>query len=159
MTVHRAIRYGWPGLIWAVLAMAEPGSHTVFGPDPALVDGARALQLRDFDTGIELTLEGLAATVDPADRAAALSNLCAGYVGTKQYERALQACDAALAIRPLNWRTWSNRALAWLGKGQLVQARRDLEAGLRIAPEAHALQEVAERLEHLESRLKLASAP
>ncbi len=159
MTVHHAIRYGWPGLIWAVLAMAEPGSHTVFGTDPALIDGARALQLRDFATGIELTLEGLAATVDPADRAAALSNLCAGYVGTKQYALALQACNAALAIRPLNWRTWSNRALAWLGQGRLAQARRDLEAGLRLAPEAHALQEVARRLEDMENGLKLASAP
>ena len=151
MSVRPAIRYCWPGLLWVVMAVAEPGSRTSFGPDPALVDGARALRMRDFDSGIRLTLEGLAGVIDPKSRAAALNNLCAGYVGARQYKLAIQACDASLEIRPLNWRAHSNRALAYLGQGRFAEAREDVEAGLRVAPGASALQEVAKRLQALEA--------
>lgn len=138
---------------------ADAGSSTVFGPDPALADGARALRLRDFETGTQLTLEGLKREVSPQQRAKAYSNLCAGFTALRRFADAIDACDQALSLEPRNWRAYNNRALAWLGQDQLAAARNDVEAGLAMHPDSPTLHKVMDLLRQREAIVRLAANP
>lgn len=124
------------------LADAPEGtSATVFGTANAhLVAGAEALRKRHFHEGVELTLAGLKQSNPPRDVAAALSNLCAGYIGLKQFALALRSCNESLELERRNWRTWNNRAAAHLGQGQHEAALNDVQAGLALAPQSGTLR-------------------
>jgi tetratricopeptide (TPR) repeat protein len=116
-------------------------SSTVFGTaNEQLVAGAEALRNRLYRKGVELTLSGLEQINLPRDIAAALSNLCAGYVGLKEFALALKSCDESLELDPRNWRTWNNRAAAHLGQGQHDAAIMDVQEGLQLAPQSATLQ-------------------
>jgi tetratricopeptide (TPR) repeat protein len=115
-------------------------STTVIGGNELLQEGAAALREGDYERGIELTQLGLKRPNADHDVAAALSNLCAGFVGLRQYEQALKHCDDSLAINDTNWRTWNNRAAAHLGKGMYDAALQDVESGLERAPESNTLK-------------------
>lgn len=134
------------GLVQLAIA-ADPPNTTVVGSEPLLSDGARALQFRDFEQGVRLTLEGLKFNVSRRERAAGLNNLCAGYAGLKRYDLALEACDEALTLNISRWRVFNNRALALLGKNQVAAARRDVEAGLAINPDSRSLNKVLKLVE------------
>ncbi len=122
--------------------IARTESTRVFGANEHLAAGARALQFGDYAEGIRLTLKGLHSDGAAAHRANALNNLCAGYVASGRHDDALSACTEALALKPRNWRIYNNRALAYLGKGQIDAARRDVETGLSLNPESEKLLEV-----------------
>jgi tetratricopeptide (TPR) repeat protein len=119
---------------------AASSSTTVIGGNELLQEGAAALREGDYERGIELTQLGLKRPNADHDVAAALSNLCAGFVGLRQYEQALKHCDDSLAINDTNWRTWNNRAAAHLGKGMYDAALQDVESGLERAPESNTLK-------------------
>ncbi len=124
-----------------VTAATEPStSTTIIGGNEMLQAGADALRDGDFQRGIELTLEGLQRPNAPRDVAAALSNLCAGFVGVRQYDTALEKCNEALKIEATNWRTWNNRAAAYLGKGMYDAALNDVASGLEQALESATLK-------------------
>ena len=133
----------WPAAAWC----AESQNATVIGLPEMLSDGARALQFRDYETGVRLTLAGLRGDVSRRNRAAGLSNLCAGYAGLARYDEALEACNQAMALRATRWRVYNNRALAYLGRGQVQAARRDAEEGLALNPDAVTLHKVMELVE------------
>jgi Tfp pilus assembly protein PilF len=137
------------GLLCAVLAAptaasAEPppsaSSMTVIGANELLSAGAEELQRGNFQQGVALTLQGLERPNAPQDRAAGLANLCAGYVGLHQYDLAVVKCDESLQLDTANWRTWNNRAAAYLGKGMLEAALRDVQAGLQLSPQSGTLK-------------------
>jgi tetratricopeptide (TPR) repeat protein len=128
-------------------AAAESPNTTVVGSEPLLSDGARALQVRDFEQGVRLTQQGLKLSVSRRERAAGLNNLCAGFAGLQRYDEALAACDEALQLNIARWRVYNNRALALLGKNQVAAARRDVEAGLAINPDSQSLQKVLKLVE------------
>ena len=113
-----------------------------FGANAHLADGARALFTRDYEAGIRHTLAGLKEEPAHRQRTAALSNLCAGFVGARRYAEAIAACTEAIALRNSNWRAFNNRAIAHLFQGDYAAARADLAAGLRLKPESHQLQKV-----------------
>lgn len=113
---------------------AETSAKTIFGANEALVDGSRALLAGDYDVGIRLTLRGLQTEAGQLKRAQALSNLCAGYTGLHEHEKALAACNEALEINGSNWRAFNNRALALIGLGRVSDARADLDAALVLRP-------------------------
>ena len=136
----------------------QADNSTVIGPDPLLQAGARALQLRDFAEGVRLTQQGLMAEVAPRARVTGLSNLCAGYVGLGQYARAIEHCDAALALRPRFWRALNNRALALLGQQKLHAALLDAQRGLEINPEGGALRRSLELIRAAQARESLTAA-
>ncbi len=115
-------------------------SMTVIGGNELLQEGATELRQGNYQRGIELTLEGLKRPNPQREIAAALSNLCAGFVGLHQFELALRNCDEALAINDTNWRTWNNRAAAHVGQGMYAAALRDVESGLERAPESRTLK-------------------
>ena len=123
---------------------AEPpmasSSTTVIGGNELLQEGAAELRMGNYQRGVELTLEGLKRPNAQHDVAAGLSNLCAGYIGLRQFELALKNCDDALAINDNSWRTWNNRAAAHLGKGMYDAALRDVESGLERAPQSFTLK-------------------
>ncbi len=119
---------------------AAGSSLTVIGGNELLQQGAAELRRGNFQRGIELTLEGLKRPNPQREIAAALSNLCAGFVGLRQFELALKNCNDALAINDTNWRTWNNRAAAHLGKGMYAAALQDVESGLECAPQSGTLK-------------------
>ena len=112
---------------------------TRIGANPYLVDGAHALSIGSYDEAIRHTQRGLAEPIERTDRSAALSNLCGGFDGTGDYRRALESCDAALAIDDGNWQAYGNRAIAHLRLGQLEAARADVEHGLVLNPTSSGL--------------------
>lgn len=140
---------------WAILtvalatqAVAAPpassvpssNSMTVIGANELLSAGAEELQRGNFQQGVELTLAGLDRPNSPQDRAAGLANLCAGYVGLGQYELALARCSESIGLDSGNWRTWNNRAAAYLGKGMFEAALSDVQIGLQLSPESGTLK-------------------
>ena len=122
----------------------EPSSQsaTTIGPqNPALADGATALDAGRIEDGIRLTLDGLKLPTDAYDKAAGYSNLCAGYAMLKQWDEALPHCNTSLTLNKNNWRTFNNRAAIYVAKGQYELAIADLRAGLEIAPNSRTLLE------------------
>ena len=127
-------------------------SSTVLGSNPSLVDGAMALQMRNYETGLRLTQDGLKSAASNRDRTSAYSNLCAAHVGLQNYSAAIEACDKALELNDRNWRIYNNRALALLGAGQVAAAREAMEKGLALNPDSVTLQKVADLIEAREGR-------
>ena len=130
-------------LLAAAAARGAPqlATSTVIGVDPNLSQGAMALRLKNFEEGIRLTRIGLKTEVAPRQRAIAFSNICAGHVGLRQFPEAIESCNEALELNPRLWRAYNNRALAWLGQGNVPAARRDVDAGLAINPDSRSLRE------------------
>jgi tetratricopeptide (TPR) repeat protein len=128
--------------LWSCIAGAgdEGMSTTVIGPNPLLSEGTEAMLAARWQQGIELIERGLQTSSDAGQRAAAYSNLCAGYIALGDYDRALMNCDEALKLDANNWRTYNNRAGALLGKGRLDEALHDVEAGLALDPVAATLR-------------------
>lgn len=124
------------------MRLAEAQSTSVFGADPNLLAGAEALRLGRFQEGITLTQAGLNGSVGSDQRASALNNLCAGYVGLYQYDIAIVHCSEALELDPVNWQAYNNRAIAYLGKGLIRLARRDVRRGLQLNPDSDRLHRV-----------------
>jgi len=122
------------------LVHASDLDRTVLGVSPQLADGATALSSGNYDEGIRLTKLGLDRQPKPSQRSGALSNLCAGFDGTAQYERAIVHCTAALKIDSRNWHAYNNRAIAHLGLGQLEAAQLDITRAVALNPDSKKLQ-------------------
>ncbi len=129
------------GLI--TIQAAGPENRMIIGMDPALSAGSDALRSGDYQEGLDLTLDGLNSTLTLRDRASALSNLCAGYLGMGDNANALEACDKALEFNARNWRIYNNRALALLGVGRIAAALGEVEKGLALNPDSQTLAKVA----------------
>ncbi len=140
----------------AVIQPAVPQSRHVIGMNQYLSDGARALEIGDYEEGIRLTLEGLKFVTSPRNRVSALNNLCAGYTANRQFDEAMRNCDMAIELDDRNWRIYNNRALAHLGKGRIDAAKRDLAKGLSLNPESQKLTRVAELIQAQDMRLLIA---
>jgi Flp pilus assembly protein TadD len=148
-------------LLFTVRGAVAEGSFdaVVIGPNPDLVEGAEALQRGDFETGVRLTRAGLALAVTGAERAAGLNNLCAGYTALARYDLAIVHCTESLELDGTRWQPYSNRALAYLGKGMLTLARRDVTRGLELAPYAQRLLQVAALVQEAAGRARDAPEP
>jgi regulator of sirC expression with transglutaminase-like and TPR domain len=116
------------------------GSRSVYGTNPHLSEGATALMLGNYARGVELTREGLKEILTTEERTTLLSNLCAGYVGLREYDTAIVYCNRSLEIDPGNWRALQNRAAANAGLGQITRALSDVERGLELNPDSDALK-------------------
>jgi tetratricopeptide (TPR) repeat protein len=130
------------GLLTAVGgALAGADSAVTFGVNADLVAGAEALQRGRYEEGITRTQAGLDTFVTRDQRAAALSNLCAGYTALGKYDIAVVHCSASLELDP-GWQAYNNRALAYLGKGLIRLAGRDCAEGLVLNPDSEQLLRV-----------------
>lgn len=129
-----------PALAVAAQELGIGGSRSVFGTNPYLSDGATALMLGNYEKGVELTRQGLKAILTTEERVTLLSNLCAGYVGLKEFDTAVVYCNRSLELDPDNWRALQNRAAAHAGLNQITKALSDVEQGLELNPDSDGLK-------------------
>jgi tetratricopeptide (TPR) repeat protein len=132
----------WLGFVQPAWTDTDSGSTFVVGADPDLSAGSVALQGGRFEEGIRLTLKGLQRTISPRQRATAMSNLCAGYTMSGDYDAAIAQCNEALALGYNTWRIYNNRALAFMFKGELEAAQDDVDTGLSMNPDSKKLHQV-----------------
>lgn len=117
------------------------GPKTIIGPrNVYLQDGASALMAGRAEEGVRLTLKGLEAALGAREEEAALSNLCAGYIMMEKYAEAMRYCDLLLARNDKNWRGYNNRAVIYIQTKQYEKARRDLERGEALNPNARTMK-------------------
>jgi Flp pilus assembly protein TadD len=65
-------------------------------------------------------------------KGAAFTNLCIAYAATGESQRATEACDAAIELRPESWRAHNNRGAAhWLA-GNHAAAATDFATAARL---------------------------
>ncbi len=122
-------------------------SKTVLGPSNIdLYYGAEALLAGDAEEGVRLTLLGVKRAANSRDRITGMSNLCAGYIMLEQYETGLSYCDMVLAENDRHWRSYSNRALAYLKMGRFEETEVDLQKAEAIAPNARTVKVVRSML-------------
>ena len=122
-------------------------SKTILGPtNPDLYYSAEALLAGDGEEGVRLTLLGVKHAANSRDRITGLSNLCAGFIMLEQYEIGLSYCDQVLAENDQHWRSYSNRALAYLKLGRLEETEADLQKAEAIAPNARTVKVVRSML-------------
>lgn len=157
--MRRFRAYPFVGLVaFLVMPVASLGGTQTIGANPQLSAGARALQMGDYDEGIRLTLEGLKSHPLPPDRASALNNLCAGYVANRKFDEAIKRCSEAIEIDGRSWRIYNNRALAYLGRGQIRAATRDAQKGLALNPDGRTLAKVQSMIRDESRHILLADA-
>lgn len=125
------------------IAQHDADSRTVIGPrNVDLADGATALMAGDAEAGVRLTLRGLKTASTDDERLAGFSNLCAAYVLLGQFDTALDYCNRAIAINDGHWRSYNNRALAYIKLQRFAEAERDIAMVEQIRPNAHTLRSV-----------------
>jgi tetratricopeptide (TPR) repeat protein len=121
----------------------KPGepTTTLIGPrNPPLANGAQALQDGNTAEGVRLTLEGLRLAEGPREEAAALSNLCSGYLRLREFASALEYCNRLLARDENAWRAYNTRALVYLELQQYEKADADLKRAEAINPNAQTVK-------------------
>ncbi len=119
-------------------------NRLVLGANPNLSQGAVELRSGNFEEGLRLTFLGLRESASARDRRAAMNNLCAGYAALGRYDAAIHICNILLAKNERDWRAYNNRALAYMGAGDLDQAKLDVDKGLVINPRSRKLRQAAE---------------
>jgi len=131
-------------------------SASVFGPlNPLLTQGTEALLAGRYEEGVRLTLQGLDQPNSASDKAAAHSNICAGYVALKRWQEALEHCNLALDLDRNNWRTFNNRAAVFVGMKKYDLAMTDVNSGLELAPNSATLLKSKEVvIQHRNSALR-----
>jgi tetratricopeptide (TPR) repeat protein len=137
-------RVNWIALIGVACLCGSAGhagddAVTVVGVNSNLAEGADALEHNEYREGIRRTEDGLRSSLKREDRVGAFSNLCAGHVGTGEYDEALRYCNRALRLDVDNWHAYNNRSLAYLGLGDIDSAQRDVDKGLQLNPGGRTL--------------------
>lgn len=137
----------WVAIVTAMLLLAysqlaaEGESSTVIGPrNVPLADGADALLAGDGEEGVRLTLRGLEIAMGERERKVGHANLCAGYVMIGKSQIALQHCNWVLERYPDHWRTYNNRALAYLRLERFEESKADIARGQELSPRARTLK-------------------
>ena len=128
-------------LLASLQVAAAQEVKTVLGPrNIDLHDGAEALMAGDGEEGVRKTLLGLASAQGIREMRSAHANLCAGYVMIDRPEEALVHCDWVLERHPVHWKTYNNRALAYMALGRLEEAESDILRGQEINPNSRTLK-------------------
>ena len=113
----------------------------MLGPSNAdLADGAAALRAGDAEEGVRLTRRGLKSGIGGRDRVAGYSNLCAGLIMLERMDEALEACNRALDLDDRHWRSYSNRALAYIKLRRYREAELDISTVEELNPHARTLK-------------------
>jgi tetratricopeptide (TPR) repeat protein len=124
-------------------AQEDSTSKTVIGPrNPYLYDGAHALLAGNGVEGVRLTMVGLNFAQGRREEKIAHANLCAGFILVDQLQTALQHCDWVIDKDPYHWRTYNNRAIAYLKLERFEESEADIAKGQSLKPESTNLKEV-----------------
>jgi tetratricopeptide (TPR) repeat protein len=131
------------GTGWAQVNQTPDNRSVLGGGNDLLSNGAVAIRAGLYDEGIRLTSLGLErGDASKAERAAALSNLCAAYAAKHMPDMAIGLCTESLAIDGRNWRAFSNRSYAYWLKGMYAEATFDLDAAAAISPKAKQVLQI-----------------
>jgi len=137
----------WIVFVSAVLLLACPrlaaevDTKTVIGPrNVPLADGANALIAGDAEEGIRQTLRGLELAQGDREIKLGHSNLCAGYVLMYKPLTALKHCNWVLERDPEHWRTYNNRAIAYLQLERFEESEADIARGQELRPSSTKLK-------------------
>jgi tetratricopeptide (TPR) repeat protein len=129
------------GVTAQAVPQADTPAKTVLGPSNAdLADGAAALRAGDAEEGVRLTRRGLKSGIGGRDRVAGYSNLCAGLIMLERMDEALEACNRALDLDDRHWRSYSNRALAYIKLQRYREAELDISTVEELNPHARTLK-------------------
>jgi tetratricopeptide (TPR) repeat protein len=137
----------WVVVITAILLLtysqlaAQDEAKTVIGPrNVMLADGANELLAGNSEEGVRLTLRGLEMAQGSRERKIAHANLCAGYTLMDKPLTALQHCNWVLERDPNHWRTYNNRALAYLRLNRFDESEADIARGQELSPKSTNLK-------------------
>lgn len=121
----------------------EPGAKTVLGPRNAfLYDGANSLLAGRAEEGVRQTLKGLELAQGLREEKIGHSNLCAGFVLLRQPQKALEHCNWVVERDPYHWRSYNNRAIAYLQLERFEESEADVKRGQELNPNSEKLKEV-----------------
>jgi tetratricopeptide (TPR) repeat protein len=131
-------------LLNAAPAAAQGDNRTIVGSgNEYLSAGAFAMMSGNFAEGVRLTELGMSRySPPPQDRAAALSNLCAGYAALGDPDTAIPFCSESLALNSRNWRAFNNRSYAYTLKGMYSEAMFDIDAAAALNPRARQVNQI-----------------
>ena len=91
----------------------------------------------DTDKAMEIASDLLKyRSIEAVDVANAHNILCVGHTRQLQFQKALEACDRAIAIIGNNWRFYNNRGLALMKLGNLDAAIGDYQKALSLEADA-----------------------
>ncbi|MGI9232801.1 MAG: hypothetical protein ACR2RD_04145 [Woeseiaceae bacterium] len=123
------------------VAAANEESKTVLGPSNIyLYDGANALKAGNGEDGVRLTLLGLQRAQGAREEKIAHANLCAGFILVDQPKQALEHCNWVIERDPRHWRTYNNRALAYLRLERFAESEEDVRRGQELRPGSEKLK-------------------
>lgn len=87
--------------IMGASALAADGEFTITKTtNPVIQSAVKAYKQGDYDKSARLSRAALKASLSPRRTAIAQSNLCAAYAKLEKFEKAGEACQAALELRP-----------------------------------------------------------
>lgn len=141
----------FPAAIVTVIALGL-GSHAAIA-STALelqtarqeVPGTREIEAGKFDAGIA-KLERVASRANHAlGRAPALVNLCVALTASEQFDRAMEACDAAVANGVSLELAYNNRAVLKFMQGDEQGAIADLEKASLLNPHTKVVKRNLDR--------------
>lgn len=126
-----------------ILRLAQPGE---------LEKIAQAINNADGKTAARLINKMLADDASPGIRYMANNALCVMHTRFGEFDRAIAACNEALAIRPSYWVALNSRGTAYLQMQQYEAAMHDYERAAESAPKAGGHQIVSHNLALAEER-------
>lgn len=89
-------------------------------------NGVLAYMKGDYSKAAAFNRDALHQGLKTSHMTVVYSNQCATLGAQGSYDKALEACDKALALTPTNWQAFSNRAAVnWLA-GDKLQAKQDI---------------------------------
>ena len=107
---------------------------------------ATAFDKGQFKKSVSFSNYALKQGLKKSRKTAAYNNLCAALGAQAEYESAMEACNAALELKPENWRALSNRAVIYSLTGDEEKARADMQAAILLASDEPKLAQNIEIL-------------
>lgn len=121
------------------------------------VPGTREVEAGKFDAAIAKLDRALIRTNHSLDRAPVLVNLCAALTGARQFDRAAEVCDAAIANGVSLELAYNNRAVLNALRGEAQAAVADLEKAALLRPGTKVVKRNLDRARNVASTQIVAS--
>lgn len=119
---------------------AEAYTYELVIKKSVLITKGRALLYKgEPDQAVSLYERALESNLSVADQHNVNNDLCVAYFFKREFEKALERCDAAIASGPNRWKPYNNRGNVYLEKGDLDRAVADYDKGLKLLPSSEVL--------------------
>ncbi len=123
-----------------VAPAAEAYTYELVIKKSVLITKGRAMLYRgELDQAVSLYERALDSNLSVADKHNVNNDLCVAYFFKREFDKALERCDAAIASAPNRWKPYNNRGNVYLEKGDLGRAVADYDKGLKLQPSSEVL--------------------